>query len=90
MTIINYYKMTEETSNGIEEEWKLITAYPNYELSNLGRIRNIKYGRILKPISYQNGYLVIWLSNGQWQIRKQYPVHRLVAQACIGKPENKK
>ena len=46
MTIANCYKMTEETSNGIEEEWETIIRYPNYEVSNLGQIRTIKYGRI--------------------------------------------
>ena len=38
--------MTEQMINGIQEEWKSISGYPNYEVSNFGRISNIKAGRI--------------------------------------------
>ena len=31
------------------EEWKELTAYNNYEVSNLGKVRNKKTKRILKP-----------------------------------------
>ncbi len=29
------------------EEYKIITGYENYEISNLGNVRNIKTNRIL-------------------------------------------
>ena len=31
------------------EEYKFIKDFPNYEVSNLGNVRNIKTGKILKP-----------------------------------------
>ena len=33
----------------INEEWRSIDGYLNYQVSNLGRVRNSKTGRILKP-----------------------------------------
>ena len=33
----------------IQEEWRSISGYANYQVSNIGRVRNIKSGRILKP-----------------------------------------
>lgn len=68
------------------EEWKLVEDYDNYEVSNLGQVRNKKTGRILKP-SCKGGYLVVGLcSNG---IGKTLSVHRIVAKAFIVNPDNK-
>ena len=79
--------MTEKTINEIEEVWKTITGYPNYEVSNLGRIRHVKTGLILKPCSDTGGYLRINLC--EKNIMKTIRVHRLVAQELIGKTDNK-
>ena len=43
------------------EEWKDISDYENYEVSNLGNVRNKKTGRILKSYN-KAGYAVISLS----------------------------
>ena len=40
------------------EEWKDILDYENYEVSNLGNVRNKKTGRILKSYN-KGGYAVI-------------------------------
>ena len=42
------------------EVWKNINDFPNYQISNLGNIKNNK-GKILKPYTNQNGYLVATL-----------------------------
>ena len=34
-----------------------IEGFENYEVSNLGKVRNIKSGRMLKPHLNHNGYL---------------------------------
>lgn len=65
------------------EEWKNIQDYENYEVSNLGNVRNKKTGRILKSYD-KGGYAVIGLSKS-----KTFQVHRLVCQAFIPNPENK-
>ena len=55
------------------EIWKKISD--NYQVSNLGRVKN-KKGKILKPYISSTGYLKVHLDNG-----KQEYVHRLVATA---------
>lgn len=71
-----------------EEKWIGIKDYSDlYKVSNLGRIKRIKTGRILKNISNVEGYLTINLfKDGKGTNLR---VHRLVAQAFIENPENK-
>lgn len=67
------------------EIWKDVEDYEEYyQISNLGRIRNKRENRILKP-SKSGGYLHISLSYG---IRKDVLIHRLVAKAFIDNPLN--
>lgn len=76
-----------------EEIWKPIKDFEGYyEVSNIGRVRSLNYkrtgkGKILKNIEDYKGYLeVVLTKNGK---RKQFKVHRLVAEAFIPNPENK-
>ena len=55
-------------------EWRTIKNFPNYEISNMGQVRNkIK---ILKPRNNGNGYLQVALYN---ETKKYFYIHRLVA-----------
>lgn len=64
------------------EEWRDIKDYENYEVSNLGRVRN-KNGKILKQ-QLRHGYYDVGLYNEHHQNQpKLLKVHRLVAQAFI-------
>jgi len=65
------------------EEWKLITGFDNYEISNLGNIRTNNCIRKL----HKKRYIQIDLYNGT--ICKWFLVHRLVAIAFISNPDNK-
>ena len=81
--------MTEQTmiTGIIQEEWRSISEYMNYQVSNLGRIRNIRAGKNLKLRTAPSGYLTISLyaeSN-----LKTHHVHRLVATEFIDNPDNK-
>ena len=71
----------------IQEEWRSINAYANYQVSNIGTVRNIKNERILTPSTSNKGYLVISLY--KTGIRQLHLVHRLVAQEFLENPENK-
>ena len=68
------------------EIWKTIEEFPIYEVSNLGRIKNTKSQKILRPI-IKSGYHHVSLTNSN--CRKNCKVHRLVAMAFIPNPENK-
>lgn len=68
------------------EEWRVISEFPNYEVSNYGRVRNWKgYIKSLKHDRY--GYPTVDLYNNSKRTEKL--VHRLVANAFIPNPENK-
>lgn len=60
------------------EEWKFIDGYDNlYQVSNLGRIKSLRYNkeRILKSVPNGTGYLRIKLGKKS----KNYFLHKLVA-----------
>jgi hypothetical protein len=61
------------------EEWKTITGFRNYSVSNLGQVRNNKTGRILKVLPDKDGYNRVHLGQGNTS-----KVHRLVLQEFIG------
>ena len=69
----------------INETWREIKDFPNYEVSNLGNVRNKKTGKVLKP-RQKNGYLVVDLLLDD--VIKNLRVHRLVAKAFIPNPDN--
>ena len=70
--------------NGQGEEWRPVLGYESrYEVSSLGRVRNMD-GHILKPIK-RRGYLCLnFCVNGA---RKDTKIHRLVAEAFIPNPD---
>lgn len=68
------------------EEWRTITGYPDYQVSNTGKLRSFKGGgigrprrtvpRVLKSKPNSKGYLVHILCEGP--IQKTHNLHRLV------------
>lgn len=66
------------------EIWVYIDDYPDYQVSNYGRVKSLKYNkeRILKP-STVNGYYLITLSKNNKT--KNFLVHRLVYYYFIDK-----
>ena len=73
----------------MEEIFKTIEGYENlYEISNLGRVKNLKNGKILKnTLNKTNGYYVVGLSKNGKENKKR--IHVLIAQAFISNLENK-
>lgn len=72
----------------MEEIWKDIKDYEGvYQVSNLGRVKRVTTGRILKSGKDKKGYLKVILCKNN--IKSAKTIHRLVAQAFIPNPENK-
>lgn len=68
-----------------DEVWKQIENYPDYMVSNTGKVRNIKTGREMCQ-TLKNGYLNVHLT--RHRDSKNPRVHRLVATAFIPNPDN--
>lgn len=66
-------------------EWRKISEFPRYSVSDTGAIRNDKTMRFLKQDKDKNGYYRIMLYPG----RKKRIVHRIVAETFIPNPDNK-
>lgn len=74
-----------------KEIWKPVHPLKyskNYQISNLGRVRNTKTKYVLKSNSKRSGYNSVWFSVKGEGIA--YKIHQLVAHAFIPKPKNAK
>ena len=70
-----------------KEEWRPIKDFDNYEVSNLGNIRN-KYLGPLRLSKTKQGVQHVTLCDGS-KHRRDCLVHRLVAEAWVPQPEGK-
>lgn len=72
-----------------QEEWRAVVGYEGiYEVSSLGSVKRVKggqgavAGRFLTPIIDDWGYLSLGITKNNK--RKQFRLHRLVAEAFLG------
>ncbi len=86
-----------------KEVWKDVVGYEDrYQVSNMGRLRSkdivlhksdgkteLRRGKVLSLNKNTNGYYTHLMSNGVNFVRKNIPIHRLVAMAFIPSPLNK-
>lgn len=47
--------------NYMEEIWKKVVGFENYEVSNKGKVRNKETGNVLKPWIINSGYLSLYI-----------------------------
>ena len=71
----------------IVEEWRNIRGYLNYQVSNMGIVKNTKTGRTMKLRVNQKGYLHLKLSLKG--VKTYHDIHRLVGLEFIPNPMNK-
>ena len=73
-----------------KEIWKVIEGFPNYEVSNLGNVRNKETKRKITPIKGSNGYLSVRIRKQSGDYEKpSLSIHRLVAKAFVENPNDK-
>ena len=67
----------------IEEKWRPVVGFENdYEVSNLGRLRNVLTNKVLSIVNRKGDYLSYVLrSSGK---RKSVRLHRIVYEAFVG------
>lgn len=82
----------------MQEQWKDIVIEKNgvvydytglYQVSNFGRVRNIKTDTIRKCNTRKDGYVMVKLHDNKTKTKQCFQVHRLVATMFIPNPENK-
>lgn len=74
----------------MQEEWKNIKEASNYEVSNLGNVRNKTTLKILKGRLSKSGYLQVSIKINETNKFSNRYIHRLVAQYWVENPKNKK
>lgn len=73
----------------IKEEWKQLKNFPDYHVSNHGRVKSFKKKQplIMKKCIHYKGYEVVYLYQEKNKDIKCF-VHRLVAEVFIENPNN--
>ena len=71
-----------------KEVWRTISNFPDYEISNIARVRNKKTGLIKVPSVGKRGYLVLNIKKESKTFLKA--LHRLFAETWIPNPESKR
>ena len=71
------------------EKWKDIKGYEgSYQVSDLGRIKSLRYNNILNPYIGSHGYMTVNLSENKRRIGKM--VHTLVAESFLNHKAKRK
>lgn len=89
MQKMNYLKEAKE-NYFMHEYWKTIIEASNYEISNLGNVRNRTTTKILKGRLSKSGYLQVSIKLDETQKFTNKYIHRLVATYWIENVENKR
>lgn len=71
------------------EVWTLCVRYPNYLISNYGRIYSFYKNRILQPNPVGDDRVYLGVTVTKDKIHSNERLHRLVAEAFIPNPQGK-
>lgn len=82
-------KMLELTENG--EEWRFYNNEERFVISNLGRVYDLKFDRLVKLYLSNSGYYICYLCDYKKGVKQvPAPVHRLVAEIWVENPHPNK
>lgn len=77
----------------MEEVWKSLIyqggEFFDFEVSNLGNLRNVKTNTLYKQHLNKTGYMQVCVSLGGRDNKKVFKIHKAVAETFIPNPENK-
>ena len=71
----------------MEEEFKILIEYPNYKISNNGKVINRKTGMEITPQMTCSGYYYFQVNKNR--IRHNLYIHKLLGEYFIPNPDNK-
>ena len=63
-------KSTVRNPSDLVETWRVINDFPNYSISNIGRIKNNKTGCFISTRHYHNGYVRANITIGSRKSKK--------------------
>lgn len=73
----------------MREEWRPLAGYEGrYEVSNQGRVKNVRSGRVHTGVLTADGYLVVRLTRGPGH-KRAHSLSRLVCAAFNGSPPSR-
>jgi len=68
----------------MKEIWKDIQGFSKYQVSNHGKVRNIRTGKVRKTSNRKQRYILVTLiTDENYKSRKTMYLHRLVAMAFV-------
>lgn len=73
-----------------KEYWKFVKGNKRYKISTLGNVYDTQKERMLKQYISKGGYSFVYFSDRTFEEFENKLVHRLVAEAFIMNPSNKK
>ena len=88
LSIVVYRLETVQTGI-INEEWRTISGYLKFQVSNLGNVRDVRTRKFKPPTFSGNGYLAVRLRE-EGNASARHRIHRLVAEAFIPNPDGKR
>lgn len=68
-----------------KELWVEISNFPDYLVSNRGKVYSKKRNKLLTPRVNSRGYLAVALYTHGEKTRKQFTIHKLVLEGFLGK-----
>lgn len=69
------------------EQWKKVTGYENYLVSNYGRVYSKYRNKLINPYQKKNNYFYVRLTDNKKT--KDMRLHRLIAETFVENPDNK-